>query len=280
LPKVIVADAAQDLVTAEGATQIVLNPPYGKVRAPEGCSWATGKVSQAAIFAERCVSAAAPGTRLVAILPDVRRSGSFYARWRKRIEERTTIDSVQIVGAFEGADVDVFILRLIVGDVPIRSAAAKWYSPDGNGGGSVGDQFDVHVGAVVLHRHREIGPSRPFVMARDMPAWSTVDMVHGKRRRFNGRTFQPPFIVVRRTSAPREKRRAVGTLVLGTQPVAVENHLLVLLPKDGQAARCRQVLKVLGNRQTDRRLNGRIRCRHLTVSALRELPWWAEAHDD
>jgi hypothetical protein len=34
------------------------------------------------------------------------------------------------------------------------------------------------------------------------------------------------------------------------------------------------LLRVLKSRKTDQWLNNRIRCRHLTVRSLNELPWW------
>jgi hypothetical protein len=54
----------------------------------------------------------------------------------------------------------------------------------------------------------------------------------------------------------------------------VENHLIVLRPKDGTIGACREVLGILKDERTTRWLNERIRCRHLTVAALDELPWW------
>ena len=95
-------------------------------------------------------------------------------------------------------------------------------------------------------------------------------------RRFEGRVFSPPFVVVRRTSRPGDKHRALGTIINNARPVAVENHLLVLLPKDGTVKACRELLRVLRKPQTTQWLDQYIRCRHLTVSALADLPWWSD----
>ena len=45
--------------------------------------------------------------------------------------------------------------------------------------------------------------------------------------------IMPPFVVVNRTSSPRDRLRATATIIKGTEPVAVENHLIILSPKKG-----------------------------------------------
>ena len=66
----------------------------------------------------------------------------------------------------------------------------------------------------------------------------------------------------------------VATLVLGSRSVAIENHLVVFLPRDGTVESCRQLMLRLRSSRTDAWLNARLRCRHLTTSALAEMPWW------
>jgi hypothetical protein len=128
------------------------------------------------------------------------------------------------------------------------------------------------VGAVVPFRLSNRGQWRPFIQARDLPSWQAVtDIV--QHRRFEGTTFCPPFVVVRRTSRPDDKSRAVATIVQSKRRIAVENHLLVLTPKDKTLRTCKQLMKLLGKRSTNEILNSRIRCRHLTVGALADLPW-------
>jgi hypothetical protein len=56
--------------------------------------------------------------------------------------------------------------------------------------------------------------------------------------------------------------------------VAIENHLLVLRPKDDSPKTCEELLGLLSLQRTNEWLNRRIRCRHLTVGALADLPWW------
>lgn len=268
-------DGLAEEQTRDAPSHIVLNPPYQKVPAPPECAWGSGKVSLAAIFFDEWLASAGPGTRIMAILPDVLRTGTLYARWRMAIEARATIESVQVFGAFDAwADVDVFVLRCAVKGGPASQQAAMWWdAPERAAGQRVGDHFDVHVGSVIPHRHPNLGPWHPYVHARLLPAWETYNVENGPQRRFSGRTFAPPFVAVRRTSAPRDKHRAVGTIVTGSQPVAVENHLLVLEPRQPSLERCKQLLTVLGDGRTDQWLDERIRCRHLVVGAVRDLSW-------
>ena len=130
------------------------------------------------------------------------------------------------------------------------------------------------------HRHKHFGPWRAYILARVLPPGGTFDVSLAQHRRFEGRTFTPPFVAVRRTSAPGDQSRAVATIVTGEQKVAVENHLLVLEPRDRSLESCKRVLKVLTNIRTKEWLDQRIRCRHLTVGSLRDLPWWEPENAD
>jgi len=93
-----------------------------------------------------------------------------------------------------------------------------------------------------------------------------------EHRPFSGPAFNPPFVVIRRTSRPGDKFRAVGTAILGAKPVAVENHLIACTPKDGSVETCRVLLRQLRKPETNDFLNRTIRCRHLTVSSVKHLP--------
>lgn len=279
-PHLQVADGLTNTAGSTVASHIVLNPPYPKLPAAPGCTWGSGKVSLAATFLDQCLAVAPSGVRAVAILPDVLRTGSLYARWRTTIEARSIIESVQVYGAFDSwADVDVFILRLVVGEPILAHTTPWWRPPQHQPHDRVNDHFSVHVGSVVPHRHPKLGHWHPYVCARLLPAWTAFSAERGPRRRFKGRTFMPPFVAVRRTSSPSDRQRAAGTIVVGDRPVAVENHLLVLVPADRSLARCEQVIAVLRDERTNQWLDERIRCRHLTVTALKDLPWWESTHD-
>lgn len=255
------------------ATHILINPPFTPVDAPDDCRWASGKVNSAAVFMDTCVARSEPGTQVIAILPDVLRSGSRYAKWRHLFEDRVALKQIQIVGQFDRhTDVDVFI---VVGEIrkkPTSVPTFDWVPREESAVRRVSDKFDVSVGAVVSYRDPHKGDWIPFIQARDLPSWEVVSNFR-HHRRFNGTTFRPPFVVVRRTSRPGDKNRAVGTVIRGHRPIAVENHLLVLRPKDRAVATCEGLLAVLKSKEANEFLDRRIRCRHLTVSSLSDLPW-------
>lgn len=259
-----------DTSVIQRATHIFLNPPYGSVQAPSGTTWKTGRVCAAALFLENVATNATPGTRIAAILPDVLRSGAGYDNWRAMISGRIDIDSTDIVGADKTwADVDVFILRGVM-----RQTTRKhvWYPRAC--GPSVGESFHVSVGAVVDYRSPRRGPWRKMLKARGAAKAGAIDSSFLKSRRFEGTVVHPPFVAVRRTSRPGDRQRALGFVVTGSAPVAVENHLLVLKPFDASESSCRNLLANLGDPRTSTWLDNRIRCRHLTVGILESLPWW------
>jgi hypothetical protein len=255
------------------ATHILINPPFTPVDAPETCAWGSGRVNSAAVFMDACVSGSEPDTHIIAILPDVLRSGSNYAKWRQLLEDRVALKTIQIIGRFDRhTDVDVFVL---VGKIRKKLASTpkfNWIPSEQNGGLRVSDKFDVSVGAVVSYRDPHEGAWFPFIQARDLPSWEAVS-AFCHHRRFNGKTFRPPFVAVRRTSRPGDKNRAVGTIIRGRGRIAVENHLLVLRPKDRTLKSCYELLAILKDERSNQFLDRRIRCRHLTVSALTDLPW-------
>lgn len=255
------------------ATHIFINPSFFRVEAPPGCTWSGAKVSAAAVFVDFCVSNAQPGTKIVAILPDVLRSGSNYKKWRRHITSRASIEAIELIGQFDAwTDVDVFLVRLRVGESETQLTAREIWSRHVEPVSTVEALFHVQVGRVVPYRDAEEGPSYPYIYPRVLPAWEEVrEFTH--RRQFTGATFKTPFVAVRRTSRPGHEYRAVGTIVCGAERVAVENHLIVLRPKDRLLRTCRELLEALRSARTNEWLNEYIRCRHLTVSAVRGIPW-------
>jgi hypothetical protein len=253
------------------AQVVLLNPPYGRVQAPATVEWATGSVSAAAIFTERALERLAPDARLSAILPDVLRSGTRYEAWRARIESIVRPESIRLVGQFDAAtDVDVFLLRARRDQTGRR---ASWWQPPALSQAHVKDFFDVSVGSVVPHRHPDVGPSVAYVHSRLLPS-TGVHRTGDARRGFSGRTVSAPFVAIRRTSRPaRHGPRLVTTIVVGDEPIAVENHLLVARPLDGTLTACSKLVAILRSDVTSDWLDQRIRCRHLTVGAVQALPW-------
>ena len=126
-PGIRVADGLAAHEAFARATHLTLNPPFVLTDAPADCEWAGGRITQAAMFIITALERAKPGTELVAILPDVLRSGSFTEKWRKRVEQLATVKLVKPHGVFdESADVDVFLLRLIRKKENSKNKSAKW----------------------------------------------------------------------------------------------------------------------------------------------------------
>jgi hypothetical protein len=272
-PNIRRGDGLRELATLKDVGHILLNPPFGPVATPRKCAWAKGKVTKAAVFFERCLEVLPSNIHVSGILPDVLRAGSRYQRWREAIENRATVLGITPVGNFETADVDVFLLDLRThSQKPAEGMRGRWWA-DAKVKDTVGERFDVHVGAVVPHRlKKNEGPIYPFLHAKGLPFWG-VFKPGDEEVSFAGKSVRPPFVAVRRTSSPSDRNRALGTIICGSQLVAVENHLLVCVPKSGGLAACKLLLKVLQEPATNAFLNQRIRCRHLTVGVVKEIPW-------
>lgn len=253
------------------ATHVLLNPPYAAVPSCKGREWAQGNVNGAADFLARIVTRLRAGVEVSAILPDVLRSGSRYRRWRSFIAERLDIGPPEPQGRFDRwTDVDVFILRGATRATKHRAPGSEWV-PTANGP-SIGDQFNVSVGPVVDYRSPQEGPAVPYLVAKDFPAWGTVERID-ESRRFRGRLHRGPFVVVPRTSRPGDPFRTRAAVVTDPRGIAVENHLLVLSPRSGGISACQSVLTRLGSSEVTEWLDQVICCRHLTVSAVSSIPW-------
>jgi hypothetical protein len=255
---------------------VVMNPPYTRVPAPETCEWAEGLVSSAALFVDRWLDLIPSSGRLIAILPDVLRTGSNYRAWRESVLRRANVSTLEILGRFDqSADVDVFAATFVVGvsRVPVAHTGWKWMKKSHSD--TVGDRFSVNVGRIVPHRDRNAGRQYAYLNAKGAPAWGIRKRIAAKILSERG-GFRPPLVVVRRTSSPGDSMRAIGTIVSGKRDIAVENHLLVLSPHNRTVRECEKLIRVLKSADTTKWLNQRIRCRHLTVEAVRAIPWWTD----
>lgn len=271
-PGIRVADGLSQYKLFARATHLALNPPFVLTDAPDGCKWAGGRITAAANFVTTALERAKPGAELVAILPDVLRSGSFTEQWRKRVEELAAVKLVEPYGLFdESADVDVFILSVKRRTKNSTAKSITWTGTPVQTGTTIADYFEVHVGRVVPHRDPEKGQWHPYIHARSVPTW-TIMREFPDSRRHNGLPYEPPFVVIRRTSRPGDLCRATATVIAGKCPVAVENHLIVCEPKDGKFATCQTLMTQLKTTAVNEFLNVRIRCRHLTVGAVKEIP--------
>lgn len=253
------------------ANTVTMNPPFGYTRAPSECVWAQGRVSAAALFIEKTIQQIRNGTRVLAVLPDVLRSGSRYQNWRNTVEDSGFVMGQRSIGLFDQwTDVDVYLFDFIKADIDQKKSSSAFVTKKTGG---VGTRFAIRVGTVVPHRHIEEGKEVPYIHARSLPVWGELRRIDEKRR-YTGRLFDPPFVAVRRTSRPGSGNRASATLVLGNDGVAVENHLIVMIPRDGTVDTCRALMSRLKSSKTDDWINCRMRCRHLTIPVMSEMPWW------
>lgn len=273
LPKIKTGNGLNEDATISPADYVLMNPPYATTLAPADCDWAAGSVNSAAVFAWRSLGMMKPRSRLVALLPEVLRCGPRYSRWREVVGEMARIEEVCPCGLFDSeVDVEVFRLLAQVGESNKAKGVRGWAAPLSVGDRQrLSDAFRVTVGPVVPHRHKEEGPSVAYIRAPQVPVGEAVTEF-AERRAFSGRVVSPPFVVVRRTSRPEARPRARTSVILGSEPVAVENHLIVLEPLDGREESCRALLEYLSSQQVTKWLNERSRCHHLTATLLRAVP--------
>lgn len=272
-PHIRVADGLSERVAFERATHLLMNPPFGIVRAPNGCEWAGGRITEAAVFVITALERVKAGTKVLAILPEVLRSGSFSRHWRNEVSKLAEVRLIEPYGIFdESADVDVFLLRLVRRQANGNHGGASWPLSIQRATTTIADFFDVHVGPVVPHRDRKAGPRCTYIYPRCIPTWSVMKDFT-KTRKYQGQVCEPPFVVIRRTSRPGDLYRATATVINGKYPVAVENHLIICKPKDGRLATCMKLMRQLKTVVVNEYLNARIRCRHLTVSAVATIPY-------
>ncbi|UOQ69881.1 N-6 DNA methylase [Hymenobacter volaticus] len=270
---------------------LIINPPFGPYDASLDCTWSTGKVSLASLFIERAIK---EGIKVIAcILPDVLRTGVRYSRWRGLVESCAPIQHIESIGRFDSwADVDVFLVvftnaryfKINPNYIADIKSVAWWpfHNQEPWELGKLEEAFRIRVGSVVPHRNPLVGfpnasaPAKPYIDAFTCPPWGrmVIDSFTSVRK-YGGTCYTPPFLVVRRTSSPSDARRLVATIIEATdeiEDVAVENHLIVIQPLNGSLESCLRLQAQCNTSTTDTWLNERIRCRHLTVASLRELP--------
>lgn len=251
-------------------SHIVMNPPFSSWESPKTGIWKQGRVNAAGIVLEHVLLHAPKGTKISSILPDVLRSGSRYSHWRKFISKSVNAD-VKTLGRFNPkTDVDVFLLY---GEIYESNKEIRWNERVASDKNTVvSDHFDVRVGPLVAYRDPLEGINAPYIHSKNSPPWSTIDKFT-EYRKFNGTLIETPFVVIRRTSSPSDKERVIATLVACPfSKVAVENHLIILKPKSGLLDDCRWLLAKLRSDSVNAYINDVIRCRHLTVGVVKEIP--------
>ncbi len=255
----------------EKATHIVVNPPFNQIVPDEKLTWAKGKVSAAALFIDKIIQNSNPGVSITAILPDVLRSGTRYEKWRNMIERECKIEKVKLLGQFDTyADVDVYALQMTKRK-SIRIKEEKGKTEKDNAVKTLENFFDICVGPVVDNRDAHEGKPLGYIVSRGLEDWSEKKKT-GLKRRHKGKSFNSPFVVIKRTSRMSDLNRAKAAIINIAAPVYVDNHLIILKPKSKKINDCHNLLTLLKDKKTDEWINEKIRCRHLTVKVVSEIP--------
>ena len=186
------------------------------------------------------------------------------------VEKKCTIDKIELLGIFDKhADIDVYAVKLTKREIPLEaiSTTSKIQIQ------KLENLFDISVGSVVDNRDPKKGPSKPYVISRGLAGWS-IQNEFQKVRKHEGKSIKSPFVVIKRTSRKEDKHRAIATIINVKRPVFVDNHLIVLQPKTKTLRECKKAFLILKNTKTNEWLNEQIRCRHLTVKLVKEIPVW------
>lgn len=265
-----VGDFLEITLEIERGDCIITNPPYQRIPS-EGGQNGGGMRSAAALHLERLLSVAPKGVGLVALVPDVLRCGRNYRKFRDQLFSVLPNVEIESHGQFScGVDVDVAVISGVTG----KKAQTGVRAASGEGGAIqlISDRFHISVGSVVPHRDLENGELRPYITARSLQRWGVLREPM-QWAGFSSKKIACPFVVIRRTSSPSDKKRAVATIIDVGISVLVENHLLVAQPLSGEISECEELLESLKDERTDRWLNANMRCRHLTVGVIKEMPF-------
>ena len=253
---------------------IIANPPFHSQKAPNEYPFSRGDTNSAALILYKCLELLPSNCRIATVLPDVIRSGS---RYKKLILHTNLIlknQKIRIESKFsKTVDVDVITLygqkrkhtkKLVVLNNENKPTLQNW--------------FKVSVGSSVPHRHIALGDNYPFITAKDIKI-SPIRNEDLNHIQCSTTVFKAPFVVMRRTSSPSDTNRLFVVLVSGEDLYAVENHVLVIKPKDNQDESCVKLLSYLKSETCLSWLNQRIRCRHFTVAAIKEIPYNHQNND-
>ena len=248
-------------------THLLMNPPFSNIKLYNKDFFSNGTTNAASVILVHYLRNIGKECYISAILPDVIRSGSRYEKVRNFCDEKIS-GTCSIWGRFnKKTNVDVFLLT---GRKSNSYQAIKWFE-DINKEQTIGSRYVVKIGPLVSYRDDEKGVLAPYLHQKNCPQGQTVTAITEKRK-FHGKLYTPPFVVIKRTSSPKDSPRASSTLVLGDQPIAVENHMIIIKPISECIDECFRLLSILQEKSTDDFLNDRIRLRHLTVKAIKEIP--------
>lgn len=245
---------------------ILLNPPFQQEVVKKEYTWSSGRVSMAAVFLYELFHKNKLA-RFAAILPDVIRSGTRYQKFRTSLPAFDW-KSAEIYGRFDKqTDVDVFLItNLQENNVILKRKKSH---------NTISKYFEVHVGSIVPHRDPVAGEEHYYLTAKNTPRGAELRKFDKKIKSLK-QTFKGPFLVIKRTSSPCDAIRCATTLINSKSVFFVENHLIILLPRDKSLETCRKALDYLSSNVCNKFINKTIRCRHLTVSSINNIPYKQE----
>jgi len=269
LPQILLKDALKIAKKElKEVTHLVMNPPFTIWPSPKENYWKEGNVNAAGILFDKYLRLLPINCQISSILPDVLRSGSRYNGFRDFVSNSMHAN-VSVWGRFNNkTDVDVFMLSGVISN---NDELLQWHSAK-HENTSISDYFDVRIGPLVAYRDPEEGNEYAYFHPKNCPKWKVVNSVTEKRR-FSGTVLKPPFVVIKRTSSPSDRSRASATIINVNELVAIENHMIVVIPRDGKIKSCKKLLKTLQSQKTNDFLNERIRLRHLTVGVIKDIPF-------
>lgn len=139
-------------ISADIFTHIIMNPPYNSRANTENPLWQKKcLVNSAAIFCYKYLSNCKEGTKFVAILPEVLRSGNRYVNWRAYISSKIS-GSIELRGRFDTkANVDIFLLSGIASSDTEEEVIWNKHLQDEDSE-VLENHFNVSVGPLVAYR--------------------------------------------------------------------------------------------------------------------------------
>lgn len=250
-------------------THVAMNPPFSIWKSPNKNYWKQGKINAAGIVFDLFLRNLPKKCNVVAILPEVLRSGSRYNLFRNFCSINMCAKCIPW-GRFNAkTDVDVFILSGVI--VAEESQKSILWQEELGEYKALSSKFHVCIGPLVAYRDIEVGDEYPYFHSKNTPGWEVLEEIK-ETRKFQGKVISPPFVIIKRTSSPGDKYRATATIINLKSMVAVENHLIVIKPINNSLKDCKKLLKTLKSDLTNQFLNRRIRLRHLTVQVVKDIP--------
>ena len=252
-----------------GIKTILLNPPFQQEVTNKEYAWSSGKISMAAVFLYELYQKN-KAAQFAVILPDVIRSGTRYQKLRNDLSAFNW-KKAKVYGRFDKqTDVDVF---LITNQSNETTSTGLKKDID-----TMSKFFEVHVGPVVPHRDPMEGKEHYYLTAKNTPRGTELRQFEKKIQSLK-QAFKGPFLVIKRTSSPSDTVRCATTFINSKNYFFVENHLIILLPRDKTVETCRKAMIFLNSDECNKLINKAIRCRHLTVSSINNLPFKKEKNN-